>query len=114
MKADGFEPDMPETEASYILGYLFDIGPVISGPSPITSQELLAWQSNTGIDLQPWESELLRRLSREYLAEHHKAEKPDCPAPWQPADHSQETRDAISKKVKNSMRSLMMAQENMK
>ena len=106
-----YEPDMPQIDAPHIIGYLYEIGPTMStgmGLTPISFEEILAWQSLTGIELDPWETRILRRLSYDYLSESHKAEKADYPAPWQPADLTQETRDAISKKVQNSLRSLML------
>jgi hypothetical protein len=56
------------------------------GSGPITHEEMRAWQQNAGIDLAPWECRLLRRLSEQYLAEAHKAEKEGAPPPWQPPE----------------------------
>lgn len=56
------------------------------GAGPLTHQEILAWQVLTGIALQPWESRLLRRLSIEYVAESHRAEKLGCEPPWKATD----------------------------
>lgn len=84
-KDDSYQPEMPPLNAPHLLGYLFEIGPVMAagmGSGPITHEELQAWQQGTGIELQPWEVRTLRRLSQEYLTESHKAEKSDCPAPW--------------------------------
>lgn len=78
-------PDMPEVRAEYLLGYFFEVGPVMAGgmgPAPISQQELVAWQTNTGIELRPWESRVLRRLSSDYITELHKAEDAIRPAPW--------------------------------
>ncbi len=79
----------PIDGADYLLGYLFEIGPTIAagmGAGPITHGELRAWMDNVGVELQPWEVRFLRRLSHEYLAESHKAEKRDARAPWNAAD----------------------------
>ena len=81
-----YDPDMPLLEgAAYLIGYLFEVGPVMSagmGPGPITHTEILAWSDLTGVELQPWEVRYLRRLSFDYLSMSHVAEKADCPAPW--------------------------------
>lgn len=53
------------------------------GSGPITHGELEAWQRNTGITLAPWEARVIRDLSRDYISESSKAEKRDCPEPWQ-------------------------------
>lgn len=86
-KDQDYEPEMPGIEGGgYLLGYLWELGPTMAagmGAGPITHEEMRAWQSNTGIALQPWEARMLRRLSIDYLAQSHKAEKADCPAPWQ-------------------------------
>lgn len=77
---------MPPLEwGEYLIGHLFDVGPTMPGgmgDSPLTSQELQAWQDQSGVEFQPWEFQLLRRLSREYWAESQKSIKPDCPAPY--------------------------------
>jgi hypothetical protein len=85
LKADGLEPDLPEVSAAYLLSYLWDAGPVIAngvGGAPLSSIELMAWQEGAGIELQPWEFRLLRRLSSDYVAESRKAEDKNCPPPF--------------------------------
>lgn len=70
---------------SYLIGYLWEMGPVLAGGfghAPLTQGEIRAWQANVGITLQPWEARFMRRLSYEYIAETHRAESPDCKAPW--------------------------------
>lgn len=102
--------DVPD----YLLGYLWDVGPVMSGgmgPVQISHSEIQSWQYNTGIELHPWETQTLRRLSGEYLSELRKAEKPDCPSPWSPIDMSESNRLAVSRKVQNAMRSFMASPE---
>jgi hypothetical protein len=99
----------PIDSASYLISYLFEIGPTVAagmGAGPITHEELRAWMDLIGIELQPWEVRFLRRLSRDYLSESHQAEKPDRPAPWQPEDRSQEEREAVARKIRNTMKSL--------
>ena len=96
------QPEMPPLEAGgYLLGYLFEVGPVMAGGGgvgPLTYQELGAWQAATGIELRAWEARFLRRLSGEYLAESRRAEQPDCPPPWQAADRTDE-RLAVAKRL---------------
>jgi hypothetical protein len=84
---DDFSPDMPPLDsAEYLIAYLFEIGPAAvagMGIAPIAHVEMRAWSELTGIDLQPWEVRILRRLSRDYVVESQRATKSDCPAPWQ-------------------------------
>lgn len=83
-RPDDYVPDMPSVdhEAGYLIGYLYEIGPALDG-GPLTHQELGCWQANTGIELTAWQARTLRRLSQEYVAESHKAEKRDAQPPWQ-------------------------------
>lgn len=85
-KNDDFNPRMPPlTVSDHIVGYLFEIGPIVTtgmGTAPISHQEMQAWQHNVGIALEPWQARLIRQLSHDYIAEMQRAEKPDCPAPW--------------------------------
>ena len=77
---------MPSIDTPHLIEYLYEIGPTLSGAmgeSPLTHEELRAWQENTGIELQPWEVRLLLRLSRDYLTESQNAQKRDCLAPYQ-------------------------------
>lgn len=62
-----------------------EVGPSEShgfGRAPISHQELLAWQINMRRMLQPWELQMLRRLSIEWVSEMDRAEEPDAKAPW--------------------------------
>ena len=90
----------------YLLSYFFEVGPLMSGgmgDSPLTNGELLAWQENTGIFLQPWEARFLSRLSRDYLIQSQKSEKADCPAPYLPRQI--QDREIIAQKVQHALRS---------
>lgn len=69
----------------YLIGYLFEFGPTMPagmGNGPLSAVEIAAWQGLLGIEFQPWEARLLRRLSSEYLAESYAATKRDCPPPF--------------------------------
>lgn len=78
---------MPECEAMYLVGYLYEVGPVMS-ESPLSHTELRSWQDNTGIELESWEVRAMAKLSREYLSESQKSTKPDAPAPWVDAPYT--------------------------
>jgi hypothetical protein len=93
-----FEPPMPPLELPYLVDFLWQVGPVIedgNGRAPLTHQEIVSWQFNTGISLKPWEARFLRNLSRDFLAQSQKAEKPDCPSPF----GFGERRAMVAKKV---------------
>lgn len=78
--------DMPElTCGDYLVNFLYEVGPTMAagmGAGPLTYSELEAWQRANGIELRPWESALMRRLSCEYASESHAATKRDRPAPF--------------------------------
>lgn len=107
-KDPDLQPDMPPVEGGeYLLGYLWEVGPVMPGGMGavvLSWQELRAWQESIGFELDPWESRILRRLSRDYLAESHKAEKHDCPPPWKEADGF--VKAVAAKSLQESIRAL--------
>ena len=85
MKKDGIESKMPSNPAPHIINRLTEIGLTEAngmGASPLSWREIEAWQRSTRVRVAPWEARLIRHLSREYLAEAHRAESENCPAPW--------------------------------
>lgn len=89
-ESKGLEPSLPPAGlAAYLVGYLFDAGPVsygATGAVPLSHAEIAAWQANTGTDLQAWEAMTLRRLSSAYIRAGNEAESPDCPPPYAELD----------------------------
>lgn len=86
MKSKGVAPSLPPLEwGEYLINFLWEFGPGMptgSGSGPVTFSEMDAWQRVCGIDLQPWEAQLLRRLSIEYCNESCLATKPNRPPPF--------------------------------
>ena len=78
--------EMPSlTCGDYLVNFLYEVGPTMAagmGAGPLTYSEIEAWQRANGIELIPWESALMRRLSCEYASESHAATKRDRPAPF--------------------------------
>lgn len=110
LKQDGIEePEMPPCDAGHLIGYLFEVGPTMAagtGEGPITHGELEAWQRNTGIDLNAWESRTLKRLSLDYLAESQQARATDRPAPWDGAAYSKSKAELAAERMKRETRAL--------
>jgi hypothetical protein len=82
---------MPECDALYLVSYLFEVGPVMSGgmgEAPLPDSEIESWQRNTGIELQSWEARAVKRLSREYLSESQAATEPNRACPWPAAPYA--------------------------
>jgi hypothetical protein len=100
---------MPPCDAGYLIDYLFEIGPTMAagmGEATISHSELSAWQHNTGISLNSWESRMLKRLSLEYLGESHKARSPDHPAPWAGASYARSSANLVAQRMKESVRGM--------
>lgn len=88
MKRRGEEILLPDNPVPHLVEWLFEIGPTeptSMGDAPLSWREIDAWCARTGIDLDPWESRTIRRLSAAFVGERYKARKPDCPAPWSAA-----------------------------
>lgn len=78
--------EMPAlTCGDYLVNFLYEVGPTMAagmGAGPLTYSEIEAWQRANGVELLPWESALMRRLSCEYASESHAAIQRDRPAPF--------------------------------
>ena len=81
----GERPLRPPNPATYLTDWLFDVGPTMHagmGETVITYGELAEWQRQMGLELDPWEAQLLRQLSGAYAAEAYHARKPERIAPY--------------------------------
>jgi hypothetical protein len=99
-------------EGEYLIDYLLQVGPASSsgmGLAVISFTELQAWQACAGIVLQPWEGQILRRLSADYITESVRAEKPDCPPPYGNPELEFD-RDVVGKKIANALKAFARAQ----
>lgn len=107
--AETQELEMPPCDESRLLGYLFEVGPTIPagmGEGPVTHSEIDAWQNNTGIQLNAWESRTLRRLSQDYAGQSHKSTARDCPAPWLDAPYLQKLINPAAERTREALRAL--------
>lgn len=111
LQADGVEPQLPPLSCGELLiAYLFEVGPIAAGgmgPVAIDWVQIDAWQRRVGLDLPPWQSRLLIRLSGDYLSEWMAASDDTRPAPWHPEDMTEANRAAVGRQAKNAMRALM-------
>ena len=104
---DGMEPDLPDIDAAHIVEYLKDIG---FSEQPLSSQELLAWCNLRECELQLWESEFMRKLSREYASKYFAAQEKTCPAPYVPEEISAHNAQAATDKMRRQMKALIPAE----
>jgi len=91
---------MPE-----LVEWLYDVGPLTyngMGAAPVGWQDILAWQSVTGLELEPYEAEAIITLSSAYVDQHHRSKEANCPCPW--VDPTQINRDAVANKIKEQFR----------
>lgn len=107
MRDQGIEPRLPDCPLPYLLDIFMEIGPTGAGgmgPVPISHQEILAWQTNTGICLEPWEVRIVRRLSFEWIAESRRAEDPDSTEPGGTGEISDEQLTSVADALKRDMK----------
>ena len=105
---------MPEVgEAIYLVHYWNDLGLITAGPMgpvAISSQEVIAWQQGSQLDLSAWEFSSLIQMSRSYLSSMHLASDPACPPPYgNPINEFD--RSVLSKRVSDAFKSLLMARK---
>lgn len=103
MNKAGERPLLPPNPAPYLTEWLFDVGPSGSngmGETPIDYRDLLAWQDITGVELMPWEATTIRRLSRDFVVERHRAKDATAPAPYLDRDAVAAQRDDVGAKLK--------------
>lgn len=96
---------MPECGAMYLLSYLTELG-VTQGEHSLTHLEIESWQRQSGIELQPWEVRVVKRLSDIYLGESHVARDPDAEAPWADAPYVVAIARQTANRMKAAIRSL--------
>jgi hypothetical protein len=110
MEADGEVVLLPECSAGFLLTTVLEIGPVRStgmAPAPFGWSDLVDFQRCTAVELQPWEARALVAMSREYAAFMHKAEKPDCPAPWGDDVTTEQRRQRVAQDLRRAFAGLM-------
>lgn len=101
MKERGETALMPPNPAPHITDWLLEIGPLGADAGALSWRDLAAWQGMIGVELEPWEARLIRRLSSEFATMRHKAEKADCPPPWSGTLEDVESgRDRVATKVR--------------
>lgn len=104
---------MPPAEiGAYLIDHLWHAGTVDNngmGLAVITYAELVAWQQCAGVELQPWETRILRLLSADYVTESALAKKPDCPPPYSSNDTVEFDRAIVAKKVGDALKAFARA-----
>jgi hypothetical protein len=82
----GGAPMLPNPgPAGYLVDYWKDAGCGLFGGmgiTPLTSEEVLAWQNGTHTPLSPWEFQAVLEISRAYAGFLQTAREADCPPPY--------------------------------
>lgn len=94
---------MPELEwGHHLLDSLFEFGPALNGPQPVTFQEIESWARATNTRVPGYEALQLRQLSVDYCEQYYKALDSHCPPPGE--DHlSRQAR--VQRQMQEFMRS---------
>lgn len=103
------------TECAELVEYLYEIGPYevgAMGLQPLSWTQIEAWQRTTGIRLDSWEAQQVRKLSFVYLDQHHKAEEPTCPCPW--VDELHVDHQALGERIKQRFRQFNQSRRGMR
>lgn len=98
-------------DAAYVVGYWQDLGIVECGgmgPVPLSACEIMAWQHGTGNELQFWEFNALRQMSRAYLSQAHDSEKIECPPPFGAPEQTVD-RELVGKQISSMFKSMIQA-----
>jgi hypothetical protein len=100
----GSEVEMPPLTASYLVAYLFEIGPTFPGGMGnvgLPHYEIESWQRLSGIELQPWEIKIIRSASIAYANQSQLATKPECAPPWLGEQHQENIGNKVSRVFKS-------------
>lgn len=94
---------LPPIAHRHIVKWWLEIGPTVMagmGEGPIGWSDIAAWQHLTAIQLDPWEAQAIRRLSREFLSQQCEARKPLCPSPLAEIEEKAQTREKVAGQFK--------------
>lgn len=82
IEAETGEIVTPEVGAGqHLVEMLFQVGP-FRGDLPLSEADLEAWERRRGIELPPWQAELVVDMSKAYMAEMHAAKNYHAAPPW--------------------------------
>lgn len=77
----GYVPDPPIDGGQHLVQLLFQLGPA-KGEMWLTELDLEGWERRRGIELEPWQAELIVEMSQAYLGEMHAARSFSALCPW--------------------------------
>lgn len=73
---------MPELEAGlYLVDVLFKVGP-IRGEMPLLEADLEPWERRRGVELTPWQADMVLDMSKTYMSQMHAAREVSALSPW--------------------------------
>ena len=100
---------MPPCSALHMVHWLFEFGPVSSGPmgeTPVSFADIDVWAACEAMDLTAWQARTLRKMSRDYIQECHRAKDRKCFPPWEDAGIIKTASNMSADALRNSIRAL--------
>lgn len=110
MEQAGEDISLPECSADFLLHYFLEIGPTAytgMGSVPFDFTHIVAWQCCTGVELHPWQAQLLVQMSRDYVEFAYKATEPECLSPSGEEAQIIDRRDAVFRALRTKLRGLI-------
>lgn len=99
MESRGELPVLPPVAHRHLIAWWLEIGPTVMagmGEGPIGWQEIAAWQRLTANQLEPWEAQAIRQMSRDFIMQQHEARKAACPTPYSLDEDQEQSRDKVA------------------
>jgi hypothetical protein len=100
-------PEIPKGSDMYI-GDLCDMGFGKNngfGLAELSYSDIKDWADIKRIDLQPWEADLLHTLSRRYVEQYNKSDKPDSLSPYKTKEQELVKANDIEERLRGFARS---------
>jgi hypothetical protein len=97
---------LPQCTAEFLVLLFYEMGLCgqgANGATPITWQEIYAWNEIADKRLTPWEANMLYEMSCAYVAEIHAGTEMGRPAPYSETDMTVERRKSVASKFRASI-----------
>lgn len=89
-------------DLSYMAGIAEDVG--IAGKEPIQWSEIYSYIQCSGVELTPWESDTLRKMSQAYLMQSIKSQDPKCLSPvFTASKTTDQTRSHVDASIRKAL-----------
>ncbi len=103
---EGLELSLPKCTAEFLVLLFYELGlsgQGANGATPITWQEIEAFNRIADKRLTPWEAEMLHKMSEAYVHEVHAGTDKGRTAPYSDTDMTVVKRQSVASKFRASM-----------